>query len=59
MDSKGRILIRDKIELEGRGTGGEREEVRGGGTHSSACMCAIILAILKGKYTAICSLPYV
>ena len=43
--SKGRILIRDKIELEGRGTGGEREEVRGGGTHSSACMCAIILAI--------------
>ena len=47
MGSKGRILIRDKIELERRRTGGEREEVRGGGPHSSACMCAIILAILK------------
>ena len=45
MGSKGRILITDKIELERRRTGGEREEVRGGGPHSSACMCAIILAI--------------
>ena len=45
MGSRGRILIRDKIELEGRGTGGEREEVRGGGTHSSVSMYAIIFAI--------------
>lgn len=35
MGSKGRILIRDKIELEWRGTGGEREEVRGGARRHS------------------------
>ena len=45
MGSKDRILIRDKSKLEGRGTGGEKGRKVRGGTISSACMCAIILAI--------------